>query len=118
MEACRIELGISPLSSPETDRVLAALRHAWHQPAWVKRQPCGDAWLLAIKHEGKLRPGEPVNWFADRMAAVIWQAIGRYVCVTLEAFPESEDKQQSFVYSEDDYWRILRDFRLSPTAHR
>lgn len=114
MKACRIELGISPLSPQEADRALAALRHAWHQPAWVKRQPCGDALLLAIQHEARLRPGESITWFAERIAATLWHTIGRYVCITLDAAPEDEDAHQLFEFSEVDYWRILRDFRLSP----
>ena len=114
MTLCQIELGISPLSTPETELVLAALRRAWHQPAWINRQACGDAWLLAIRHEAELRPDESPHWFAERIAATLWQAIGRYVCITLEISTQENDTQLTLI--ERDYQRILRDFRLSPTT--
>lgn len=114
MSTCRIELGISPLSSPEADRALAALCKAWCQPAWVRRQSCGDAWLLAVRHEADLRPGESPRWFAERIAAALWLAVGRYVCITLDITPENEESHRLFEYTESDYWCILRDFRLSP----
>ncbi len=112
MTLCRIELGISPLSTPATQLALTAVRHAWHQPAWINRQACGDAWLLAIHHEAELRPGETPNWFAERIAAALWQAIGRYACITLEI--STHEAETQLTLNEPDYRRILRDFRLSP----
>ncbi len=112
MTLCRIELGISPLSTSEMEQALTALRHAWHQPAWINRQPFGDAWLLAIHHEAELRSGETPHWFAERIAAALWQAIGRYVRITLDI--STQEGESQLTLNEPDYRRILRDFRLSP----
>lgn len=115
MTICQLELGISPLSTPEMEQALAAFRRAWQQPAWIHRQPCGDAWLLAIRHEAELRHGESPVWFGERMAAALWLALGRYVCITLEInMQEDEEDATQLTLDESDYQRILRDFRLSP----
>lgn len=111
MTLCLLELGISPLSTPEMEQALSAFRSAWQQPAWIHRQPCGDAWLLAIRHEAELRPGESPVWFAERMAAALWLALGRYARITLEINTQEDDTQLTL--DESDYQRILRDFRLS-----
>lgn len=113
MNTCRIELGISPLSNHEAEQALDAFRQAWRQPACVGRRPCGDAWLLSIRHEADLRVGESPAWFAERIAAAMWHAVGRYARITLEVVPQDEKCHQLFVFDEDDYRRILRDFRLS-----
>ncbi|MDR3412682.1 MAG: hypothetical protein P4L87_17350 [Formivibrio sp.] len=114
MTVSQIELGISPLSTTEMEQALAALCRAWHQPAWINRQACGDAWLLAIRHEAELRPGESPLWFSERIAAALWQAVGRYVRITLALSTQESDIQLTL--NESDYQRILRDFRLSPTV--
>lgn len=115
MKSCRIELGISPLSSQEVEQVLAAVRTVWHAPSWIKRQSCSDAWLLTLRHEAAPKPGESPTWFAEKLVAAIWHAIGRYACITLDLETPQKEESILLVFGEEDYPRILRDFRFSHT---
>lgn len=119
MASYRIELSISPLSHPETERVLAALRHAWQQPAWIHRQACGDICMLSIRHETELRGGEDPCWLTERIAASLWQGIGRFVRISMDISLDGEEEGlKSFSFDEADYRRILPNFRLSPGIHQ
>lgn len=113
MKSCRIELGIAPLSTQEVERVLAAVRKAWQSPSWVKRQDCSGAWLLTIRHEATPKAGESPVWLAEKLAAAIWHAIGRYAQITIDMEASQKDEPILLVFDEHDYPRILRDFRLS-----
>ncbi|SFN53337.1 hypothetical protein SAMN05660284_01703 [Formivibrio citricus] len=113
MDSLRIELGISPLSSLEVEQVLTAMRTVWQPPSWIKRQSCGSAWLLMLRHETAPKPGENPNWFAEKLVAAIWLAIGRYACITLDIETSQKDEPCLLMFSEEDYQRILRDFRFS-----
>ncbi len=110
----RIQISISPLSASEADRVLAAVRAAWISPSCVHRQAIDEAWLLVLRHESELRSGESPDWFAERLAATIWQAIGRYVRIAFDLAPHEAPDGRVTVFDEDAYWRILRSFRLVP----
>lgn len=118
MPSYQIELSISPISSAETEHVLSALRHAWEQPAWIKRQQHGDAFLLMIQHEVALPLGETPGWFCERIAASIWRSIGRFARIALAVNPEDGTENQIFIFEETDYWRLLKSFRLSPTLRQ
>lgn len=113
MPTCQIELAISPLSSQETELALSALRKTWQQPACIHRQPHNHAWLLAIRHETKLKPGDTPCEFAERIAAAIWRAVGRYVRMTFDITPTDDSAPQQLLFSETDHQRIMRSFRLS-----
>jgi hypothetical protein len=110
----RIQISISPLSVPEIDRVLAAVRACWLSPSCVHRQPIDEAWLLVLRHETELRASETPEWFAERLVAMIWQSIGRYVRIAFDMAPHEAPDGRVTVFDEDAYWRILRSFRLAP----
>lgn len=110
----RIQISISPLSATEADRVLAAVRSAWMSPSFVHRQPIDNAWLLVVRHESGLRQNESLDWFAERLAAAIWQSLGRYVRIAFDLAPHEAPDGRVTVFDEDAYWRILRSFRMAP----
>ncbi len=116
MASYRTELSISPLSHSETEHVLTALRQTWQQPACINRQNCGDAYLLSIRHEAELGREESIALFAERLAASLWQAIGRFARISLE-IARTDEEAEYFCLEEKDYRRILPDFRLSRTPH-
>lgn len=118
MKNCKIELGISPLSSNEVEQVLAAVRAVWHSPSCIKRHACNGAWLLTLRHEAPHEPEESSTWFAEKLVAAIWQAIGRYARITLLLDTQQKDEPILQVLDERDYLRILRNFRFSRTNTR
>lgn len=110
----RLQISISPLSALEADKSLAAVRHAGLSPSWVKRQAIDDAFLLILRHEAELRPNESPDWFAERMAASIWQALGRYTRIAIDLAPHEAPDGRITIFEEEAYWRILRSYRLAP----
>lgn len=118
MKSYRIELGISPLSSREVEQALAAVRRAWEAPSWIKHQACCSAWLLVIRHEAPRRSGESSDWLAEKLVAAIWHAIGRYARITLNLDALQQEDSTLLVFGEQDYLRILRDFRFSHSNMR
>lgn len=111
MRSYHIELAVSPVSDQECENVSRAFKKAWQQAAMIRRLPHGEAWLLSFSHEGNLRTGESPEWFAERLAAAIWHALGRYARLTLDICDDAQT--QHFSWKESDYQRISRDFRLS-----
>lgn len=74
----------------------------------------GDgAFLLEVRHEAALKPGESADWFVERLAAALWQDIGRYVRVVIDIAPHEAPDGRVFILEEAAYWRILESFRLS-----
>ena len=85
----------------------------------IRRLPHGEAWLLSFSHEGELRPEETSRWFAERLAAAIWHALGRYARITLDLHPiQASTSIEHLLFDENDYLRISRDFRLSHPARK
>lgn len=117
MASYRIELSIFPLSYPETERALDALRLAWRQPAYIHRQAYGDIYMLSIRHEAAPSIKEDPCRFAERIAAKLWQAFGRFVRISMDIAEEDQDVRY-FSMEESDYRRILPGFRLTQTVHQ
>jgi hypothetical protein len=110
----RLQIGLSPLAQQEADVALATIRRVWCMPSWVGKQALGDgAFLLEVRHEAALKPGESADWFVERIAAALWQDIGRYVRVVIDIAPHEAPDGRVFILEEAAYWRILESFRLS-----
>lgn len=112
MESCHIRLGVAPLSSCELELALAAICKAWQSPSCVRRQPCQGAWMLGVEHEIVRTPEESGLWLAEKLAATIWQAIGRFARITLILDFCGQSDAELHVLEESDYARILRAFRF------
>ncbi|WP_028449942.1 MULTISPECIES: hypothetical protein [Chitinibacter] len=110
----RLQIGLSPLAPQEADIALGAIRRTWCMPSWVRKQPLADGViLLEVRHEAELKPGESADWFVERLAAALWQDIGRFVRIAIDIAPHEAPDGRIFVLEEESYWRIMRSFRLS-----
>ena len=110
----RLQIGLSPLTPAEAELALGALRRVWCMPSWVRKQKlAGEVYLLEIRHEAALKPGESADWFVERIAAALWQDIGRFVRIAIDIAPHEAPDGRIFVLEEEAYWRIMQSFRLS-----
>ncbi|WP_410499262.1 hypothetical protein [Chitinibacter sp. S2-10] len=110
----RLQIGLSPLAPQEADIALSTIRRVWCMPSWVRKQHIGDGvFLLEVRHEAALKPGESADWFVERLAAALWQEIGRFVRVVIDIAPHEAPDGRVFILEEASYWRIMESFRLS-----
>lgn len=112
-----VTASIAPLATTEVVVALRSIRQVWQPPAWVKRQPINNAWLLLFRHEAPLRSGNTPDEFAERLAAAIWMALGRFVRIQIEINTEDTPVDFAHIFEEADYWPILRTYRFSRSAH-
>ncbi|QNM97489.1 hypothetical protein [Chitinimonas koreensis] len=103
-----VHLSVYPLGSSEPLRVQAAVREAWVAPAWVNRRELRGAWLFEAVMEAPLPEGDDLAAFAESLSVAIWQRIGRYVKVVVDASREDTDDSRRRELGRTDYLKLMR----------
>ncbi|MGQ5525192.1 hypothetical protein ACUHMQ_18285 [Chitinimonas sp. PSY-7] len=104
----RVHLSVFPLGSSEPPRVLAAIRTAWVCPYWVANREQNGAWLFEMCAEAGLPAGDDERAFAERISIAIWQRLGRYVKVVVDASPDESDESRRNELLQSDYLKLMR----------
>ncbi|WP_028452734.1 hypothetical protein [Chitinilyticum aquatile] len=115
----RLQLGVAMLSPGEAELALEAIRLSWSRPSRVHRQLSGDMIaLLTVQHEDFLRVDESADWFIERIAASIWQALGRFACISIDIAPHEAPDGKLYILDEPSYRAVMQKFRFTPTLQR
>ncbi|GAA5786281.1 hypothetical protein GCM10007860_15210 [Chitiniphilus shinanonensis] len=116
MSQAQIYLSIAPLSQHEAAAAANAVAALDTKVVRLIRQPlAGGMCLAAIEAERAVRHESPV-WCLERLAAGIWNELGRYTRITANWQEGEEEDEMWWCLEEADYRRIMSSFRL--TARR
>ncbi|XZG71116.1 hypothetical protein ACTSKR_04395 [Chitinibacteraceae bacterium HSL-7] len=97
-------LSVSPLATPESERIVAALRQRGCALVRARRRPVGENLVLM---ELQLEACGDADHESERLAALVWHSCGRYVRIAAG----SDEWLREF--GEADYRQLMPDFRLS-----
>ncbi|TJZ74834.1 hypothetical protein [Chitiniphilus eburneus] len=112
MSQAQIYLSIAPLSQHEAGAAAQAVSALGTRVIRLIRQPLGGGMCLAaIEAERSMRSESPV-WCLERLAAGIWNELGRYTRITAN-WQEGEEDEMWWCLEEEDYRRIMSSFRLT-----
>jgi hypothetical protein len=106
--AYRIHLSMFPLGSSEPARALAAVREVQVAPSWISRRQLKGGWLVEAIIEIELNNDEEERALTERLTMSIWQRIGRYVKVAVDASSEESDLILRREWDRAAYLRLMR----------
>ncbi|KAF0811807.1 hypothetical protein IGB42_03617 [Andreprevotia sp. IGB-42] len=113
MSAIPLQISLAPLSPREIDLVLLELARQHLPVLRTMRQPHPRGCLLLVELEVALHEETP-RWFAERMVAHLWHALGRFVRISCWFEDASETVDGVWLdFEETDYRTLLPAFRLS-----
>ncbi|WP_156970660.1 hypothetical protein [Andreprevotia chitinilytica] len=108
-----LQLSLAPLAPREIDAVLRELARLRHPVLRALRQPHPQGCLLTVDLEIELSDETP-RWFAERLAAHLWLAIGRFVRINCWFDDGNATADGVWLHFEEtDYRTLMPAFRLS-----
>ncbi|WP_148714599.1 hypothetical protein [Chitinolyticbacter meiyuanensis] len=111
MPHAQLYLSIAPLAPAEAEAALAAVSALQARVVRAIRQSAGgELLLLGIEAERTVRDESPV-WCLDKLAAGVWNEIGRYARISA-SWQQGDEDEHWYEYGEEDYQRLMRAFRL------
>lgn len=103
----RVEASVSRLLPRELPHVIAAYTSSWTKPEEVERvaigNESGEALVLTLSADRELPTTERPSDVAKRLSYAIWQALDRYVKVTIETTYLGESPDAHFEFGESQY---------------